>query len=52
VHLIGFVIRIYQDARSPERPKRHRYIIGFLPVSKVTISNDGIILQRPVWKQG
>ena len=24
VHLVGFIIRIYHDARSPERQKRYQ----------------------------
>jgi len=26
VHLVGFIIRIYHDSRSPERQKRRRII--------------------------
>jgi len=26
VHLVGFIIRIYHDARSPERQKIRRYV--------------------------
>jgi len=27
VHLVGFIIRIYHDARSPERKKNNMYIL-------------------------
>ena len=30
MHLVGFIIRIYHDARSPERPT----CVSFAPVSK------------------
>jgi len=37
VHLVGFIIRIYHDARSPERQKRTR-----------TVGTDTATLRQPV----
>jgi len=60
VHLFGFVIRIYHDARSPERQKQNRHIciktcsvfqlnigLEFLPLHHHIQNGGGIALQLP-----
>ena len=55
MHLVGFIIRIYHDARSPER-QTHFKIESFSAVQttlfliifiKYTRSNDGLFCTRP-----
>ena len=29
MHLVGFIVRIYHDARSPERQKNVRLLVAF-----------------------
>jgi len=40
VHLVGFIIRIYHDARSPERQKGGEYIMN----EKCIIKFEGRLL--------
>ena len=37
MHLVGFIIRIYQDARSPERQKRCLFYVEDLLIKVKTL---------------
>ena len=45
MHLVGFIIRIYHDARPSERLVRHLYIL-YLQVFKIDLSKKYYIKIR------